>query len=366
MIKSVKNSVSLLSYAFLVVILLAGCDSSSPAADDSPASTSDCVIPESQLVSGGVPPDGIPSLSNPRMVSASEIDYLQDESRVIGMIVDDQAVAIPHNILWWHEIANFDYGGEQVAVTYCPLTGSSIAFDRAAAGGVEFGVSGLLFRNNLTMFDRKQPNSLWPQMNREAGCGPAVGTELKQVEVFEMTWAGWMNLHPETLVIAEETGFSRNYNESGYPYGSYEVETNPQLLFDQQIDTTIPPKQRVLGIPDADGGLAFPFGELRDSPLPYVVAHESVGGRDVVVFWSSDAEGAAAFLPALGGDQLTFTVDNGQIVDEQTGSAWRVDGTAESGPLSGSRLDAVDDAYVAFWFAWKDFQPATSIWSRSP
>lgn len=364
MIFSGNSGRMLLSLGFFFLIVLAGCSSDNPVSGD--GGTGECIIPESELVSGGVPPDGIPSLSNPGMVTASEIDYLRNDSRVIGMIVNGKAVAIPHNILWWHEIANFDYGGEQVAVTYCPLTGSSIAFDRSAAGGAEFGVSGLLFRNNLTMFDRNDSDSLWPQMNRQAGCGPSVGTELDQMEVFEMTWEGWKNLHPETLVIAENTGFSRNYTESGYPYGNYEVETNPRLLFDQQIDTTIPPKQRVLGIPDGEGGLAFPFGEFRRAASAVVVARESVGSRDVVVFWSRDAEGAAAFLPRIDGQDLTFHVDNGRIVDDQSGSVWRLDGSAESGPFAGQRLDAVNDAYVAFWFAWKDFQPGTRMWTWSP
>jgi hypothetical protein len=45
--------------------------------------------------------------------------------------------------------------GEQLAVTYCPLTGSSIVFDRASVDGDEFGVSGFLWQNNLIMYNRR-------------------------------------------------------------------------------------------------------------------------------------------------------------------------------------------------------------------
>jgi hypothetical protein len=38
--------------------------------------------------------------------------------------------AYPHNVLWWHEVANVDVGGEAFAVTLCPLTGSGLRFDR--------------------------------------------------------------------------------------------------------------------------------------------------------------------------------------------------------------------------------------------
>jgi hypothetical protein len=81
-------------------------------------------------------------------VGADEAAYLVDTDRVIGLCAGEQPVAVPHNILWWHEIANVDLDGASVSVTYCPLTGSSIAFDRAPLGGTAFGVSGLPFRTS--------------------------------------------------------------------------------------------------------------------------------------------------------------------------------------------------------------------------
>ena len=59
---------------------------------------------------------------------------------------------------------NFNALGVPLAVTYCPLTGSSIVFDRTSVRGVEFGVSGLLFQNNLVKYERSSVESdvsLW-------------------------------------------------------------------------------------------------------------------------------------------------------------------------------------------------------------
>ena len=76
--------------------------------------------------------------------------------------------AVPLNVLRYHEIVNAtfetDGGLLDLAVTHCPLTGSSMVFDRAAAGGAEFGVSGILYQSNLVMYDRNTSESLWPQM----------------------------------------------------------------------------------------------------------------------------------------------------------------------------------------------------------
>ncbi|MGH7449405.1 MAG: DUF3179 domain-containing (seleno)protein [Longimicrobiales bacterium] len=46
------------------------------------------------------------------------------------------------NIGWLHEIVNLDLDGMRVAVTHCPLTGSSLAFDRSAIDGGTFAVHG--------------------------------------------------------------------------------------------------------------------------------------------------------------------------------------------------------------------------------
>ena len=111
---------------------------------------------QAELISGAAK-DAIPALTDPRLVPVGdpETDYLLGTDRVIGLEIAGEYIAVPHNILWWHEIANFNE--VSLAVTYCPLTGSSMVFDRRAAEGAELGVSGLLFKNNLVMYVRPLP-----------------------------------------------------------------------------------------------------------------------------------------------------------------------------------------------------------------
>ncbi len=343
----------------ILLLGVAACDSGGSV--DLPDNEDECSISTSLLADGGVGKDGIPALTDPRFASAAEADFLDESSRVIGLIIDGQPLAVPHNILWWHEIINFNFDNLGLAVTYCPLTGSSMAFDRVTINGGEFGVSGLLFQNNLTMYDRTNQESLWPQMNREAGCGPRTGTPLQMVSVMEMTWEGWRSLYPDTRVVSDETGFPRNYRPSGYPYGSYEDPGSESLLFPSEIDGRRQPKERVLGIPDGKGGIAFPFFEL-DAQGPFEAVRTSVQGQDVVVFWDRARQGATAFRPRAGGRALTFEAREGGFFDAETGSTWRLDGLAIDGELEGERLEPIDEAYVAFWFAWALFQPETLLW----
>lgn len=320
-----------------------------------------CSISESEIFNGGPGKDGIPALINPPTTGpgGDGTEYLRDTDRVIGVVVGDEILAIPLNILWWHEIVNLDLGGRKLAVTHCPLTGSSMAFDREPQGGVDFGVSGLLYRNNLIMYDRNTNESLWPQMARGARCGARSGADLVMFPVVEMTWEGWRTLHPGTEVVTSSTGFPRNYQ--AYPYGDYDRIDNPELLFPlTSIDERRLPKERVLGIPAGDGGVAFPFREL--SGAGSVAAIET---GEYVVLWNDIFDAAMAFDRDLDGEALDFVSSGGVIMDVQTGSTWEVDGRAVAGPLAGRRLEAVPDAYVAYWFAWAVFQPNTVIW-RAP
>jgi len=357
--------VAVLASSMAAVLLLAACSDLFGPSGSQDFADLECSVSRSALLDGGPPPDGIPSLQNPQFVDAMapEAQYLRDRDRVIGLIVDGEAWAIPHNIGWWHEIVNMDFdSGLQLAVTYCPLTGSSLVFDRGAVGGATFGVSGLLFRNNLILFDRNDPSSLWFQMDRRARCGAADGTRLAMYPSIETTWSGWKHLHPDTRVVSENTGANRDYQL--YPYGNYEVTDG--LLFDQpDVDRRRFVKERTLGVPEDDdqSALLFPFGELDEAEEgPLAVATGQARAGPVVVFWDERVQGAMAFRPRSQGVTLSFSVQGDRIVDQETGTSWRMDGVAEEGALAGQRLEAIPEAYVAFWFAWTTFHPAAEIW----
>lgn len=87
-----------------------------------------CSIPTSQIFNGGPGKDGIPALTEPELVAvgASGTEYLRDDDRVIGLALEGEVLAIPLNILWWHEIVNLRVGDRDLAITHCPLTGSSL------------------------------------------------------------------------------------------------------------------------------------------------------------------------------------------------------------------------------------------------
>ncbi len=317
-----------------------------------------CALDE-RLLASAAPLEGIPALTLPAIVAADDprAQYLDPTSRVLGVVVDGQARAYPHNILWWHEIVNDTIGGEWISVTFCPLTGSGLAFDPHVAGErLELGVSGLLFANNLVLYDRLSRDVYGPQLAVEGKCHGFRGQEMTLRGVQEMSWGRWLALHPNTKVVGDRTGFSRAYEV--YPYGSYDRVGNNELLVRMSTDRTRPMKERVLAVRGEEGdGRGYPFGELRLLGDRAAV-NEFLGVPYAVFYEADDGEAAVAYAATVDGTPLLFEVAPGGLYrDLETGSLWTFGGEAVSGTLAGRRLAPLANAYVLFWFAWRHFEP---------
>ncbi|MCK4749126.1 MAG: DUF3179 domain-containing protein, partial [Bacteroidales bacterium] len=93
-------------------------------------------IPVDEVVSGGISKDGIASLVLPDKVRADDPvhNYLAAGDLVLGYKNGDEISAYPHSILDYHEIINDRSGDVSLAVTYCPLTGTGIAWQRILDG----------------------------------------------------------------------------------------------------------------------------------------------------------------------------------------------------------------------------------------
>ncbi|MDQ4106365.1 MAG: DUF3179 domain-containing protein, partial [Actinomycetota bacterium] len=137
-------------------------------------------VPYSEIRSGGPPKDGIPAIDEPRFVGVAEADrWLETREPVILLRVADKVRAYPIQIIMWHEIVNDTVGGVPVAVTFCPLCNTAIAFERTVEGReLDFGTTGRLRFSNLIMYDH-QTESWWQQATGEAIAGELTGKQLK-------------------------------------------------------------------------------------------------------------------------------------------------------------------------------------------
>jgi hypothetical protein len=343
-----------------------------PSALDNPADPAfpDPLVDLDNLLSGGPPPDGIPALDDPKFQSADEVDWLADGEPLLSLTVGEETRGYPLQVMTWHEIVNDTVGGKPVAVTYCPLCNSGVAFEREVEGRLlDFGTSGMLYADNLVMYDR-QTESLWPQLTGQASVGALTGTQLEAVPMGVVGWEQFRTAHPEALVLTRDTGFERPYGRN--PYFLYDLPSSDTLFpLPGEPDDRLLLKERVIGIAVADDALAV----VRATVAGHGVLQVRVGGRDVVLLHQpgqasaldterisdgKDIGTVGVFQPRIGQRTLTLSRRGGAFVDAETGSRWNILGEATAGPLRGQRLPA-QTHLDTFWFAWVAFQPETRI-----
>lgn len=325
-----------------------------------------------EILSGGPPKDGIPAIDDPTFVSTAEADEWVEDLEPVAVLQEDDEVRIyPFQILTWHEIVNDVVGGRPVAVTFCPLCNTAIAFD-ATAGGMQldFGTTGRLRFSNLLMYDR-QTESWWQQATGEAVMGEFTGEHLTFLPVSVISWEEAQNRFPDAQVLSRDTGFNRSYGRN--PYAGYDnINSSPFLFQGPSTPDQLPPMARVTTVELNGEAVAYPDRVLEE----IVVANDTVGGVDVVVFWQPgvasaldssdiaagrDVGATAVFERALNGQTLTFVAEGETIQDEQTGSTWTVLGEAVAGELAGEALEPVVKV-DHFWFSWAAFRPDTRIY----
>ena len=165
------------------------------------------LIPATDLLDGGPPPDGIPPIDEPRFHQARDVDFLADTEPVLAVEVEGESRAYPVQIMIWHEIVNDTIGGLPVTITYCPLCNTAVGVDRRLDDGrvLSFGTSGRLYRSSLVMYDR-QTESLWSHFDGRALAGALTGTELERIPVQTLSWGDWLRQNPDGIVLSRDTG----------------------------------------------------------------------------------------------------------------------------------------------------------------
>lgn len=268
-----------------------------------------------KLLQGCPVRDCIPAIDNPKFISASDaerLNQIEDDDVIFAVFYKEVARTYPQRILNWHEIVNDTIAEDPVLITFCPLCGTAIAFERPA--DTTFGVSGKLVNSNLVMYDRKT-ETLWQQLGGEAIVGELVGQKLKPLPVDTLFWRDWKKLHPDTQVLSQDTGYERDY--SHYPYGSYEQDRSIYFPAEGEEDTRLHPKQIVWGI-EVNGK----FKAYDDKKLSEIgTLNDTFNGVELKIVRNREG-------------QVRITKDDGsQVIPER-----------------------------AMWFAWISFHPGTQLY----
>jgi len=223
-------------------------------------------IPLDEVLSWGPTKDGIPAINEPEFVSQRvaerDMPYLLNGSQWIVLDIDGTQRYYSYDVLVWHEIVNDEIEWQEVAVTFCPLCGSAIVYDRNVNGReVNFGVSGRLYNSNLLMYDTHD-ETLWSQSLWEAVVGDQTGTKLQVVKSHLMSYEEFTDNFPDGKVITDESsGFYRQYGT--VPYGDYDNTDDLFFPVNADIDDSFDLKELFYIVNDGEESFAFHWDDLR-------------------------------------------------------------------------------------------------------
>lgn len=329
------------------------------------------IVDIDEIMSGGPPRDGIPSIDNPKFDDVTKAAvWLEPREPVILANFEGEARAYPLQLLIYHEIVNDQIGDTPISVTFCPLCNSSVIFDRRLDGKLlDFGTTGLLRKSDMVMYDR-QTETWWQQIIGKGIIGELAGVSLTQLPSSIISFEDFAKAYPDGKVVNRETGHRRPYGNN--PYHGYDDIDQTPFLFSGEIDARLKPMERVIHISTSDQERLYPFSSLKDAGI----LNDQLGEQAIVLF-SADGllsvldqrsigqsraiQAVTAYKSKLDGKMLDFEIKDGEIIDQQTQSKWNITGQAVAGELKGQQLELVQSG-IHFAFAWLAFNPDVEIY----
>lgn len=275
-------------------------------------------IDREEILSGGPPKDGIPAIDKPQFIGVDRVNFLQDDDIVISVTHQGTTRAYPTRVVVWHEVVNDSIEDFHFVVTYCPLCGTAMVFDRKIDNQVRsFGVSGLLYRSDVLLYDRAT-ESLWSQLKLQAVSGALSGQQLIWRVSEHLTWESWREKYPDGQVLSTDTGYKRNYAAAAYQ--SYFASKKPMF----PVPTTrseLAEKSWVIGVIDNGKAKAYPIDKLPKNKK----LQDTFNGKTIHVSYNTQQK-----YPSIQSTQ-------------------------------GEGIPSV----LVFWFAWQAFYPDTELWLPS-
>lgn len=271
---------------------------------------------------------------------------LSDSSLVIAVAHGGEAKAYPIRFIAYHHQVRDQIAGKEIMVTYCSVCRTGRVFDPTVDGHPEtFRLVGMDHFN--AMFEDSRTGSWWQQANGEAIAGPSKGSQLPELDSYQLTLGKFFELFPQGKVMDADPSFLSKYDSLGkYEFGKSKSKlTGTDSLSWKE-------KSWVVGIRVREKSKAYDWNDLKSIGT----IHDVVAGQPVALILSEDQQSFKAFLRTdvtqsierLPGDFLSVGKDT---LDFRGASIH-----------TGEQVLYPIYAYQEFWHSWRTFNPQTEIY----
>ncbi len=311
----------------------------------------------------------ITSLYCPLYGSIGEADLTMTYNEVAFVVIFPTGPRIyPQRFLVWHQVINELINDQAYAVTYCPITGTLMAYDASMQGlNLIFDVeshttngetSAFLYDGNSVLIDRNS-GSLWLQETGMAFEGQLLGRGMPTIPVFWTSWGAAKKVFPNAPVLAKPKG-RRPYGRD--PYGSYLKKgtyyDNDSLAYAPRwMDRRFHRKTPMLGLEYDNLLLGIDINYVKQRGA----VNFFLGAAPLLAVHDPELDVVRIFNRQVWAEPFLFTIENGELIDLRTRSVWsRSTGAALSGNLRGASMKQSYGVY-SMWFAWYSLHPETYV-----
>lgn len=305
---------------FLIFLTLLSCSS------DDTSSAIDNIIGDD--LSGQL--NLFPLALNPEFTSVSEVDL--GNSSLVGLMSFGSTVRVyPYAFVTHNEIVNDEFQGQKYAFSYCPITKSSVAFTRTGI----FRASGYLYKDNLAPWD-EETESIWSQMLFKGIIGENENRLLNTIPVLETTWKTVKDYFPNARVVTSDLFLTRFSSPPDDDNGGNSDDANSPDSGDF-----------VYGIVNGSTVNIFRYSDFSASKTINI----TIQGQKYIVCGNAGKRTINAFKVSNFDNYSIIEDEFPFVLKHSNGTKYDILGRGNNGVT----LQKPKSAYVAIWWAWKDF-----------
>lgn len=312
-------------------------------------------------------PGPITSLYRPNYdtVMEAQLKFSALEPVFIVMLPDGPRI-YPQQYMLWHQVVNEVVDDHAYAITYCPVTGTLMAYDAVIQGinlifdveghPTQEGFYGFLYDGNSVLMDRNT-GSLWLQEIGMAFDGPMLGRGLPTIPVFWTTWEAARKNFPKAQVLARPRG-RRPYGRD--PYGSYlrkgtYYDNDIMVYMPRRMDKRFPRKAPMLCLELENLLMAIDISYVKKAGA----VNFFMGATALLAVHDRALDVVRVYNRQIWADPFLYVFENGKLTDLATRSTWDpATGVATEGNMKGSSMKQYFGVY-SMWFAWYSINPET-------
>lgn len=249
-------------------------------------------------------------------------------------------------------------GNAPFIMTHCILAHSSMSYameDKFNQPDITITAA---LANNMVFYEKTNQCSVIQLQNQSLDAS----LPLKTIPTVAVKLRTWQALYPESKIWMRSIEWRDIFYLKLLARADVIDPNSPVMVYPLQhgLDKRLPMKSQVIGVHTGGESKTYPGELFKDTSL----IEDEVGGTPLLLVSAYDGDYIQVYDRDVNGSDFTFkkSDDGTKLVDNETGSEWKMTGECVAGAHEGRQLKTVPHYNKIFWYVWSDFHPGTAIY----